>query len=188
MSNQDNYSQLAEKLGAPVSERFLAVLEAMLTAEEAKICYELFEPATCQELASKLKVDEESLYKTLVNLVDRGILARGETQFGFHTTLVAFHHDVVADTAIHKGPHAVTQKVKELWNDFFRNEWGDFYFLQGAIRRKEAGGQGPMPLPSITAMEISNITPEQLLPQEDWRVTLKNAKKIHGGPYGCRVV
>ncbi len=78
MAKNDVYSELAKKLGAPVSKRFLAILDAMFTPEEAKICLELFAPATRQELAKKLKVDEKSLSKTLKSLVDRGILTRGK--------------------------------------------------------------------------------------------------------------
>ncbi len=187
MSEKDVYTQLAEKLGAPASKRFLAVLDAMLSPEEAKICLELFEPATCPELAARLNIDEKSLSGKLAGLVDRGIITRGETQFGFHTTLVAFHHDIIADTGVHRGPHAPSQKVKDLWADFFRNEWAYFYFLDKAIKGKEAGRPGPMPTPSITAIEMSGITADQLLPQEDWRETLKKAKKIHGAPCGCRI-
>jgi hypothetical protein len=44
MSGDGVYSELAKKLGAPVSKRFLAILDTMFTPEEAKICLELFAP------------------------------------------------------------------------------------------------------------------------------------------------
>jgi hypothetical protein len=45
------YKELSDKLGVWESERFLKILDAMLTPDEAGICLELFEPATCPELA-----------------------------------------------------------------------------------------------------------------------------------------
>jgi hypothetical protein len=61
MKKNDVYTELATKLGVPNSERFLKVLDAMFTPEEAEICRELFAPATCQELAARLNVGEKDL-------------------------------------------------------------------------------------------------------------------------------
>ena len=188
MSENDAYIELAEKMRAPTSERFLKILDAMFSPEEARICLELFSPATCQELASRLNVDEKDLSVKLDNLVDRGILTRGKTQYGFHTNLIAFHHDVVADTAPHTGPNAVPQKVKELWGDFFRNEWCDM-FVDNAIRMQQVIGRGLPIWPAIGALELSpNIRPEDILPEENWRLRIENAKRRIIAPCGCRVV
>jgi hypothetical protein len=57
MSENEVYSDLAKKLGAPLTKRFLTILDTMFTPEEARICLELYTPATCPELASRLGVD-----------------------------------------------------------------------------------------------------------------------------------
>jgi len=57
------FKQLSDKLGVWESERFLKILEATFTPLEAKICMELFEPATCPELAERLGMDEKDLSK-----------------------------------------------------------------------------------------------------------------------------
>lgn len=187
MTETDTYGKLAEKLGAPASRRFLSVLEAMFTPEEAKICLELYIPATCQELAGILGYDEESLSKKMGNLVDRGILTRGKTQYAFHTTLLGFHHDI-ADTGVHTGPHAISQEVKDLWGDFFYNEWS-VNWVNMASERKKAGGHGVMITPAIGALELSpNISPEQILPQENWKMQIQLAKRRIVAPCGCRVL
>ena len=187
MSENDVYSELARKLGAPVSRRFLTILDTMFTPEEAKICLELFAPATCQELASRLKADEKSLSKKLGNLLDRGILTRGKTQYAFHTTLLGFHHDL-ADAGVHTGPHAISQKVKDLWADFFYNEWSTDW-VNMASERKKAGGHGIMITPAIGALELSpNISPEQILPRENWKMQIKFAKRRIIAPCGCRTL
>jgi Pyruvate/2-oxoacid:ferredoxin oxidoreductase delta subunit len=187
MSENDVYPDLARKLSAPVSRRFLAILEEMLTPEEAKICGELFVPATCEELAGRLDINEKDLSTRLNSLVDRGVLTRGKTQYAFHSTLLGFHHDL-ADTGVHTGPHAMSQKVKDLWADFFYNEWSDLW-ADMASERKKKGGHGIMITPAIGALELSpNISPEQILPQENWKLQIQLAKRRIVAPCGCRVL
>jgi NAD-dependent dihydropyrimidine dehydrogenase PreA subunit len=187
MSDKDIYASLAKKLGAPVSRRFLTILDTMFTPEEAEICLELVDPATCRELAGKLGTDEKSLTPKLENLVDRGILTKGKTQYAFHTTLLGFHHDL-ADAGVHAGPHAISQKVKDLWADFFYNEWSDIW-VQQASDRKKGGGNGIMLTPAIGALELSpNIKPEQILPQENWKLQIQSAKRRIVAPCGCRTL
>jgi Pyruvate/2-oxoacid:ferredoxin oxidoreductase delta subunit len=187
MSENDIFIELAKKLGAPTSKRFLTILNTIFTPEEARICLELFAPATRQELAGILNVEEKSLSEKLESLVDRGILTRGKTQFAFHTTLLGFHHDL-ADAGVHTGPHAMSQQLKDLWADFFYNEWSDIWVKQ-ASDRKKAGGQGIMITPAIRALELSpNIKPEQILPQENWKMQIVAAKRRIIAPCGCRTL
>ena len=187
MAEKDIYSELAEKLGAPVSRRFLNILEEMFTPKEAEICLELYVPGTCKELADILGDDEKSLAKILESLVDRGILTRGKTQYAFHSTLLGFHHDI-ADTGVHTGPHAMSQKVKDLWGDFFYNEWS-VNWTKMHSERKKAGGRGITLTPAIGALEIStNISPEQILPQENWKMQIQLAKRRIIAPCGCRIL
>ena len=46
MAGDGVYKELSDKLGVWESERFLKILAATFTPEEARICLELFEPAT----------------------------------------------------------------------------------------------------------------------------------------------
>lgn len=187
MSENDIYSELAIKLGAPVTARFLNLLHEMFTPLEAGICLEAIVPATCQELAEILGEDEQSVSKALKSLVDRGVLTHGKTQYAFHSTLLGFHHDL-ADTGVHTGPHALSQKIKDLWGDFFYNEWS-VNWTKMASDRKEAGGRGIMITPAIGALELSpNITPDQILPQENWKMQIQAAKRRIIAPCGCRIL
>jgi Pyruvate/2-oxoacid:ferredoxin oxidoreductase delta subunit len=187
MAENDIYHQLAKKLGAPESKRFLTILDTMFTPEEARICLELYTPATIPELAGRTGMDEKSLSAKLDNLVDRGILTRGKTQFAFHTTLLGLHHDL-ADAGVHAGPHALPQKVKDLWGDFFYNEWSENW-VNMASERKKSGARGIMLTPAIGALELSpNIKPEQILLQENWKLQIESAKRRIVAPCGCRVL
>ena len=183
MKGNNAYNQLAEKLGAPVSKRFISILEEMFTPEENELLLELFAPVTCQELSARLEVDEKTLSAKLEDLVDRGVLTKGKTQYAFHKTLLAFHHDVVGDPAVEPVP----DKVKELWGDFFRNEWADM-FVQSYIERQEATGHPVHRVwPAIGALELSpNIHPEEILPQENFKLNLENRERIIVGHCGCR--
>ena len=187
MNENGAYAELASKLGVPDSARFTKLLEAMFSPVEADICRELVAPATCSELAVRLDMDEKEVSKHLDNLIDRGALTRGRTQYAFHATVLGFHHDVVADTAPHTGPNAVSKKVKELWDDFFRNEWS-YTFLNNAIKTQKAGGRSLPIWPAIGALERSpNIRPEDVMPEEDWKLRIQNAKRRILAPCGCRV-
>jgi NAD-dependent dihydropyrimidine dehydrogenase PreA subunit len=187
MAGNGIYKQLSDKLGVWESERFLKILDAMFTPEEAGICLELFEPATCKELAGRLEIDEKDLSKKLDILVDKGMLTRGLTQYAFHTTLLAFHHECVADTAPHAGPYAISKKVKELWADFFYNEWS-YHFLEHIEEMIKMTGRNLPIWPAIGALERSpNIKPEDILPEENWKLRIENAKSRILAPCGCRV-
>lgn len=184
---ETTYKQLSDKLGVWESERFLKILAEMMTPNEARICTELFKPATCQELADRLGTDAKELSGQLDVLVDKGMLTRGLTQYAFHETLLAFHHECVADTAPHAGPYALSQKAKELWADFFYNEYS-YHFLnhwEGFV--KKTGRSLPI-WPAIGALERSpNIKPEDILPEENWKLKIESAKSRILAPCGCRI-
>jgi Na+-translocating ferredoxin:NAD+ oxidoreductase RNF subunit RnfB len=182
------HDELAVKLGVPGSERFVNILNAMFTDLEATVCSGLFEPATCPELAARLSLSEAELQPVLDTLTDRGMLTQGPTQYAFHTTLLAFHHECVADTAPHAGPHAIPQHVKDLWNDFFRNEWSYMFQEHTEAMIKRTGRNLPIS-PSIIALEKSpNIKPEDILPEENFKQKIIDAKSRILAPCGCRVV
>jgi Na+-translocating ferredoxin:NAD+ oxidoreductase subunit B len=181
------YKELSDKLGVWESERFLKILAAMLTPEEARICLELFEPATCKELAGRLGINEKELSPKLDVLVDKGMLTRGLTQYAFHTTLLAFHHDCIADTAPHTGPYALSEEVKELWADFYYNEWS-YHFLKHTEEFIKMTGRNLPIWPAIGALERSpDIKPEDILPEENWKLRIENAKSRILAPCGCRI-
>ncbi|MBN1569733.1 MAG: 4Fe-4S binding protein [Acidobacteria bacterium] len=187
MADKGIYKRLSDKLGVWESERFPKVLAATITPEEAAICLELFEPATCKELAARMGIDEKALSGKLDVLVDKGMLTRGLTQYAFHTTLLAFHHDCVADTAPHTGPYAISQEAKELWADFFYNEWADHFLKHTEEFIKMTGRSLPI-WPAIGALERSpDIKPEDILPEENFKLRIENAKSRILAPCGCRV-
>ena len=185
MTETNEYTKLADKLGSKPSARFLNILHEMFTPEECTLLMELFDPATCQEVAARLNADEISIHAMLENLVDRGVITKGKTQYGFHRTVLALHHDVVADTAVMPVP----DKLKELWADFFYNEWTDSFYEHYESFTKETGRHLHRVWPAIGALELSpNIREEDLLPEENWKLSIENAKDRIVAPCGCRAL
>jgi NAD-dependent dihydropyrimidine dehydrogenase PreA subunit len=115
-------------------------------------------------------------------------LTRGRTQYAFHASVLAYHHDAVADTAPHTGPNAIPQKVKDLWSDFFRQEWS-YLFLKHTEEMIKVTGRNLPIWPAIGALARSpNIRPEDILPEENWKLRIEKAKRRILAPCGCRQV
>jgi H+/Na+-translocating ferredoxin:NAD+ oxidoreductase subunit B len=183
MADRKVYDEIIKKWNARSSERLLHILETMFTPEEGKLLLELFAPATAREVAAKVGMDEKKVAGMLDSMVDRGILTKGKTQYGFHTSLLAFHHDVVGDPAVEPVP----DNIKELWADYFYNEWWED-FVNGYIKRQEATGRPVHRVwPAIGALDLSPKIPRvQILPEEDFRLTIQKGKRRIIAPCGCR--
>jgi Na+-translocating ferredoxin:NAD+ oxidoreductase subunit B len=195
VKENDIYNTIAERLGAPGSNRFIRILAAYFTPEEGKIILQLQgNPMTLKQLASSLKVDEESLAAKLEDLDYRGLITRGKTQYAApapmgsghpHSSLTGFHHLVAGCALV---PYPPPKKITDLWADFFWNEWTNIELDSFVQRKKNTGRPGFMVWPATGALDASpNILPEQILPEENFRETLKKAKRIVAGPCTCRL-
>jgi Pyruvate/2-oxoacid:ferredoxin oxidoreductase delta subunit len=177
------YLDILKKWGTPPSRRVLSILEAVFSPEEGAVLLELMLPATCQEVAGRLKADEKKVFNILEKLAERGVITKGETQYCFHLSLIAFHHHTVGGVAVEPVP----EKIEALWADFFRNEWCDMFVETYKKRLAETGWPVHRVWPHVGALELSpNIKPEQILRQENFKLFLENAKKIIVGHCGCR--
>jgi Na+-translocating ferredoxin:NAD+ oxidoreductase RNF subunit RnfB len=130
-----------------------------------------------------MQVGEQQVLPLLENLTNRGVIIKGKTQYCFHSSLIAFHHHVVGGVGVAPTP----ENVKAAWRDFFYNEWCAM-FVEGYVQRQAATGWPVHRVwPSPTALELSpNIEPEQILPEEDFKLKLQNTPKIIVGHCGCR--
>jgi Pyruvate/2-oxoacid:ferredoxin oxidoreductase delta subunit/DNA-binding Lrp family transcriptional regulator len=177
------YVEVAEKLGGPASERVLRLLEAYFSPEEGKVLLELFEPITSREVADQLNMDEKEVTAILDELADRGVITKGKTQYCFHSSLIAFHHHTVGGVA----REPVPEKIKELWGGFFFNEWCDIFVQRYKDVLEETGRPVHRVWPLTGALELSpNIKPEDIIPEENFKLKLENTKRIIVGHCGCR--
>jgi len=179
----ETYVVMAKKLGAPVSQKIMRIFETTFSPEEAVLLLELFEPATCKQVAERVKADEGKVYRMLEELAARGVIMKGKTEYCFHSSLIAFHHHVVGGVGVSPTP----EDQKKAWSDFFYDDWSDI-FVEGYIKRMEQTGwpvHRVWPTPGALALS-PNIDPEKILPQEDFVRRLKNTSKIILGHCGCR--
>jgi Pyruvate/2-oxoacid:ferredoxin oxidoreductase delta subunit/uncharacterized protein YaaR (DUF327 family) len=187
MTKNSVYKELATKMGAGNSDRFVQIMEASFTPDEAAICRELFDPATAKQLAATLKIDEKKVAKMLDHLVDTGALTRGPTQFAFHKTVLAYHHESVGDTAPHTGPNALSKEILDLWQDYFYNEWS-YEFLQHTQQMIKMSGKNLPISPAIESLERSkNLNQDDVMIEENFKKRIEQAKSRIIAPCGCRI-
>jgi hypothetical protein len=178
------YVKLSERLGAPGSRRFVKVLEAMVTPDEAELFLELPKPATCEELAGRLKIDQKSLGAKLEAMHEKGIVNKVDQGYVSHRNIVMFHH--MAHSII---PEDQKPLVYPLWEDFFWNEWRDILVDEFERRLAATGARGHRVMPARKALDISlNIRPDQILWYEDMNAIIERGNNITATACGCRVI
>ncbi len=177
------YLEVAKKLGAPTSQRVMNIFAATFSPQEARLLLELFTPATCHEVAVRMSAPESDVLATLEDLTRRGVINKGTSQYCFHSSLIAFHHHVVGGVGVAPTP----QKIKDAWRDFFYNEWNTM-FVEGYIQRlANTGWPVHRVWPHVGALELSpNIKPEQIIPEENFKLKLERTRRIILGHCGCR--
>jgi hypothetical protein len=74
------YPEAAEKLGWAGSASCINYLKVLFTPEEGRLLLEFIKPATCEQVAKKLGMDEKELQAKLDNFANkRRLLFRGKT-------------------------------------------------------------------------------------------------------------
>lgn len=178
MSADTAYSNLAEQLGYGGSNRFKAVLEDLMTPDQAQMVAAL--PGTAKDVAQKTGFDEAEIQKELDGLFFKGVLfPKGDFKhrefFRFARSMGQLHdgtqatkdRDVVKD-----------RKFYELWHDFVTNEW---YHDTGKARAKATKPRSRIVPAYKSIQDLPGI-----LPEEDFREILKAQETIAVVPCSCR--
>ena len=183
MSSSNNiFDRLSVMVGAPGSQRFARVLEAMMTTDEALILLELKDWTTTEQLATKLNVDSKSLQPKLDDMEQRQIIRKGKLGYITPSSIVAFHHGSVGWLR-----DDLKAKVYPLWGDFFYAEWRDILVDEFEKRKKTGSPGAHRVVPAHKALIASpNIRPEQVLWYEDMEQVLRRAERISFMMCGCR--
>jgi len=163
LNENDVYSTIAEKFDYRGSTNFIEYLMVLFTPEEGKLLLEITSPATCQQLAERLKVDEKSLYEKLEELRRRRLLFKREAEYLFNIGM----HGFFARIAIAKDEDIPSGYLKA-WDKFMPEV--EQRMLE---RNKQMAPQTPGVLreriiPARLAIAANpNIRPEQVLWYED---------------------
>ena len=178
MTTNDPYKVLMSNLKYPDSNRLRALLENLLTPEQAQIAASL--PGTAEEVAQKTGFDLETVKKELDVLFYAGaIFPKGDFNhreyFRFARSIGQFHdasqasrgRDVVKDREFYR-----------LWHDFAVNE---YYPNVGKLY-----AQAPQPRSRIVPAYNAIKDIPDILPCEDIRELYKAQKRIAVVPCSCR--
>jgi len=179
MSTDDGYDVLMEQLGFPGSGRLRAVMETLMTPDEARIIAAL--PGSPQEVAGKTGMDLNRVVDTLDSLFFRGIaLPKGDflrrEYYRFSRTITQFHDATVATGQIDKDKD---RHLLELWQDFKLHEMYPYY----AKRDKARGTPTQRIVPAYKA--IKDL--DGVLPYENFREILKAQSRLAVLPCPCRI-
>jgi NAD-dependent dihydropyrimidine dehydrogenase PreA subunit/predicted transcriptional regulator len=172
------YQKIAEMWLFPESDSFKAMLETLMTTDEAALLLECTAPVTVTDLAKRLKTDEKSLAPKLEALFKRGLIFKGRTQyqfrrgrhFGFAGSVIPLDMEEYKRRAKKWSSENPTREV---------NAWMESY--------KKTGNPIHRVYPSRLAIKSNpNIKKSDLLWHEDIEQIFQKAEIIIAGPCGCR--
>ena len=161
---QDVYTEAIEKLGFPGSAAGIKYLQVLFTPEEGRLLLQFIKPATCQEVAQRLNIDEKGLQEKLDEFtIRRKLLYHGKTQYLYYLGLHAFFNCVprLKDEYLPKG-------FWPAYAEFRREETELMSARMTSPGVKPPSAPGSRMVPARLALAASpKVRPEQILWYED---------------------
>ena len=178
METNEAYQTVMENLKYPESDRFRALLEKMLTPEQAQIAAAL--PGTAEEIAEKTGFDLEQVTKGLDELFFAGVVfPKGDFENRQYFRLARSVGQLHDASQAAKGLDPVKDRdFYQLWHDFVMNEW---YPDVGKLY-----AQAPAPRSRIVPAYKAIKDIPDTLPSEDFREIIKAQHRIAVVPCSCR--
>ena len=184
MARDDVYLEAAEKLGYPGSASCVKFLRVLFTSEEGELLLEFLQPATCEQVAKRLNMDEKKLQEKLDDFKRRRLLFYGKTEYVFRFGIHVFFARI---------PHAKEEYIPEgfweAWKEFHPEEIERF---QRGITARLDTSEGPrVPgnriVPYRLALKASlNVKPEDILWYEDMAQIFEHEEQIGIVECPCR--
>jgi ferredoxin len=180
MPVNETYVKAAEKLGYPGSAACMNYLKVLFTSEEGELLMEFLKPATCAQVAQRLKMDEKALQAKLDDFTRRRLLFHGKTeycfQFGIHVFFARIPH--AKDEYIPKG-------FWEAWREFHPEELERFASRMTEVAKNDTPGSRIVPY-RLAIAASPNIKPDQVLWYEDMAQIFAREEKIGVVKCPCR--
>jgi ferredoxin len=171
----DVYTEMALRLYKE-SPSLVDLLRKLMTPQEARMLLAL--PAMPAELSAKFGLKEEIINNKLQEFQERGLAMPSKGQLRFPPDVGRLH-----DATLSSAEKWVDTELLDLWREFYDKDW--FTAM--------CDGPKNLPQPVIRiltawqAIELSyQITPSDVLPQENIRELIKNATTIAIVPCSCR--
>ena len=147
MVREDIYLEAAEKLGYPGSASCIKFLRVLFTPEEGELLLEFLEPATCEQVAKRLNIDEKDLQEKLDDFKRRRLLFWGKIEYVFKFGIHVFFARI---------PHAKEEYIP----DGFWEAWREFHPEE--IERFQRGFSKALDSPESTGVPSNRIIPYRL--------------------------
>jgi formate hydrogenlyase subunit 6/NADH:ubiquinone oxidoreductase subunit I len=170
MASNDVYSKIAEIFEYPGSHNLIKYLKILFKPEEGELLLEFLEPATCEQVAKKLNMDEKTLYEKLADFKRRRLLFNKHDEYLFHLAMHGFFA-------------RIAKAKKEDIPEGFWKAWDDFMpeveqkMITRSIKVAEqipVGGIMTRIIPARLAIDSNpNIKPVDILPEEDIHAMLR---------------
>jgi NAD-dependent dihydropyrimidine dehydrogenase PreA subunit len=170
MAGDKIYNKIAEIFEYPGSQNLIKYFKVLFKPEEGQLLLEFLEPATCEQVAKRLNMDEKILSEKLADFKRRRLLFNKHDEFLFHLAMHGFFA-------------RIAKAKKEDIPEGFWKAWDDFMpeVEQKMITRsikvaQEVPLSGAMNriVPARLAIDSNpNIKPEDILPEEDIHAMLR---------------
>ncbi len=170
MAKNDIYEKIAEIFEFPGSKNLIKYLKLLFTPEEGELLLEFREPATCEQVAKRLKVDEKTLSVKLADFKRRRLLFHKHDKYLFHMAM----HGFFARIAKAK-KEDIPEGFWKAWDDFMP-EVEEKMITRSIVVAKEVPVSGLMTriVPARLAIDSNpNIKPGDILPEEDIHAMLR---------------
>jgi NAD-dependent dihydropyrimidine dehydrogenase PreA subunit len=172
VQKNDIYTKALTWLGFPDSAAGYDYLKVVMTPEECELLLEFLKPATCQEVAKRLKIDEQSLQAKLDNFMKRGLLFHGKTQYCFQFGIHVFFNHFA-----HNKDENIPPEWWHAWREFEPEEM-ERRRLAGLQRVENTTVPGIRIVPDRLALAASpKVDPKQVLWYEDYSEILRRADR-----------
>jgi NAD-dependent dihydropyrimidine dehydrogenase PreA subunit len=170
MAKNNIYEMIAKIFEYPGSENLIKYLKILFTPEEGEFLLEFREPATCEQVAKRLNIDEKILSEKLADFKRRRLLFHKHDEYLFHLAMHGFFA-------------RIAKAKKEDIPEGFWKAWDDFMpeveqkMITRSIKVAEqipVSGLMTRIIPARLAIDSNpNIKPEDILPEEDIHAMLR---------------
>ncbi len=170
MTKNDVYEKIAEIFEYAGSQNLIKYLKILFKPEEGELLLEFLKPATCEQVAKRLNIDEKTLSEKLGDFKRRRLLFNKHDEYLFHLAMHGFFA-------------RIAKAKKEDIPEGFWKAWDDFMpeveqkMITRSIKVAKAvpvGGIMSRVIPARLAIKSNpNIKPEDILPQEDIHAMLR---------------
>jgi ferredoxin len=170
MAKNDIYEKIAGIFDYAGSKNLIKYLKVLFKPEEGELLLEFLKPATCQEVAKRLKVDEKILAVKLAGLRRRRLLFYKNNEYLFHMAM----HGFFARIAKAK-KEDIPEGFWKAWNDFMP-EVEERTITRSIRVAKDIKVSGAMSriIPARLALDSNPaIKAEDILPEEDIHALLR---------------